>query len=251
MYATAMGGPGSTVLVVVRDRYARAFLGEQLRADGFDVLFASTPATVRRQLSSVDAAAMILDLDLRNGRAEELLCEIRDGSTVPSRIDPGLPIIALNAGSELNTVRALERGADDVVPADVAYSLLLARLRALLRRSSLRVGGVTRLGPLTIDPVSRTTTLDGRLVQLTGREFALLRMLASDPAKVFTKAELLRAVWGYRAVGTTRTLDSHACRLRAKLTTPDGPRWITNIWGTGYRLLEDTAVAPSPAAAAA
>ena len=74
---------------------------------------------------------------------------------------------------------------------------------------------------------------------LAQKEFALLRMLASDPVRVFTKEELLRAIWGYRHLGTTRTLDSHACRLRNKLGA-HGDKFVINVWGIGYRLVDGT-----------
>jgi DNA-binding response OmpR family regulator len=94
-----------------------------------------------------------------------------------------------------------------------------------------------RVGTLEVDPAARTVLLSGRRVELSQREFALLRTLATDPTRVFTKDELLRNVWGYRALGSTRTLDSHACRLRQKLAR-DGERFVVNVWGVGYRLVD-------------
>ena len=77
----------------------------------------------------------------------------------------------------------------------------------------------------------------GRRVELSQKEFALLRTLAAEPTRVFTKEELLRNVWGFRAMGSTRTLDSHACRLRQKLGT-EGDRFVVNVWGVGYKLVD-------------
>ena len=83
------------------------------------------------------------------------------------------------------------------------------------------------------------------MLDLSAKEFALLRVLAGDPTRVFTKVELLRSIWGQRTVGTTRTLDSHACRLRRKLGAR-GDRYVVNVWGVGYRLVDAPAVeAPS------
>jgi DNA-binding response OmpR family regulator len=96
---------------------------------------------------------------------------------------------------------------------------------------------VLQVGELRIDPVSREVTLDGRGIELSAKEFALVRALAEEPTRVFTKEELLRDVWGFKAMGSTRTLDSHASRLRRKLT-PSGRRWVVNVWGVGYRLLD-------------
>ena len=116
-------------------------------------------------------------------------------------------------------------------------------MAALLRRAQGRAGrGRLRVGPLEIDPSSRDVRLRGERIALSQKEFALLRTLAAEPTRVFSKEELLRIVWGYRSLGTTRTLDSHACRLRAKLNA-GGDKWVVNVWGVGYRLL-DGEVAP-------
>ena len=88
-----------------------------------------------------------------------------------------------------------------------------------------------------IDPASREVFLRGRRILISQKEFALLRALISDPTRVFTKEELLRDLWGFRHMGATRTLDSHACRLRQKLAR-DGDRFIVNVWGVGYRFLD-------------
>lgn len=93
------------------------------------------------------------------------------------------------------------------------------------------------MGEIVIDPARRKTWVAGTEVQLSNKELSLLRMLASDPQRVFSKAELLAEVWGYRTPARTRTLDSHASRLRRKLD-PDNGRFVVNCWGVGYRLLD-------------
>lgn len=102
-----------------------------------------------------------------------------------------------------------------------------------------------RVGPLEVDPGARIARLHGRRIPLSQKEFALLRTLAVDPHRVYKKEELLRAIWGFRHLGSTRTLDSHACRLRQKLSTPE-ERWIVNVWGVGYRLLDGLVDEPLP-----
>ena len=87
-----------------------------------------------------------------------------------------------------------------------------------------------------IDTTAHAASLHGNCVELRRLEYELLLHLAADPRRVFTKHELLQAVWGYRSAGTTRTLDSHASRLRRKLSTA-GERWVINVWGVGYRLI--------------
>jgi DNA-binding response OmpR family regulator len=117
-------------------------------------------------------------------------------------------------------------------------------VRALLRRTQgRRAAGRWRVGGLVVDANARCAHLHGTRVALSQKEFALLRMLASEPFKVFTKADLLRTIWGH-SLNTTRTLDSHACRLRNKLEALGraDEDWIVNVWGVGYRLL-DTPIA--------
>ena len=117
------------------------------------------------------------------------------------------------------------------------------RVRAVLRRTQRRQAlGALRVGTLELDPVTREVHVGGVLVELAQKEFALLRALATEPTRVFTKEELLRDVWGFRAMGTTRTLDSHACRLRQKLAV-HGERFVLNVWGVGYRLVDSV---PAP-----
>ena len=126
----------------------------------------------------------------------------------------------------------------DVVGKPFHYPELTARIAAVLRRArGRREQGVLQVGELRIDPVAREVTLGERRVELSAKEFALLRMLAAEPTRVYTKEELLRDVWGFKLMGSTRTLDSHASRLRRKLT-PSGRRWIVNVWGVGYRLTD-------------
>jgi DNA-binding response OmpR family regulator len=92
-----------------------------------------------------------------------------------------------------------------------------------------------------VDPASRDVRVDGRPVSLTQTEFALLRILAGAPTTVHTKDDLLKTIWGYHGRSTTRTLDSHACRLRHKLGV-HGDRFVINVWGVGYRLIDDPGV---------
>jgi DNA-binding response OmpR family regulator len=168
----------------------------------------------------------------------ELCRKIRAGE--PGRTwDRNIPVILLTDPDADSTVRvrALESGADDVVPRDV-YLELRARVRALLRRASLGQAEVLEAGPIVVDHRSRQVRVGETVVRLAGREFELAGKLASDPRRVFTKSELLRDVWGIRGNGIrTRTLDSHASRLRRKLEAAGAPGVVVNDWGVGYRLL--------------
>jgi DNA-binding response OmpR family regulator len=146
-------------------------------------------------------------------------------------------VIGSRAG-EADVLRAFEAGADDFLARPAPYLELRARLLAVLRRAE-RTECQPRLsiGPLAIDPAARVVRIHDQSVNLRRLEFALLLHLAGDPERVFSKAELLREVWGYRCCGSTRTVDSHASRLRRKLEMNGAQRWVINSWGVGYRLL--------------
>jgi DNA-binding response OmpR family regulator len=126
----------------------------------------------------------------------------------------------------------------DHVEKPFSYPELRARIDVLLRRTGRRRSTArTRVGPLELDLLARQVWLHGLPVVLSKKEFALLRALIVEPTRVFTRDELLRDVWGYRSLGQTRTIDSHACRLRKKLNAA-GDRFLVNVWGVGYRLLD-------------
>jgi DNA-binding response OmpR family regulator len=221
----------NAVLVAEPETETREYLGRQLRDDGFDVL--DTP---RRSEALELAERLRPDLVLL---AELDLClRLRRGE--PGRTwDRNIPVILLAPSSDpVERVRALDRGADDVIGRPFAYEELLARIRALLRRSAASSSEVLVADELTIDRRTRRVAVRDTLVALSAKEFELLARLASEPYRVFTKEELLREVWGYRALGRTRTLESHASRLRKKLRVADGDRFVVNVWGVGYRLLE-------------
>src|SRR3954468_3262917 len=227
------------LLLVEDDPLIRTFLADNLTADGYELLVAATLEDAMRELETQRPDLAIVDLKLPDGSGLELVRRVRAADGVSSRLDPSLPLMMLSgSGSELDRVRGFERGLDDYVVKPFAYSELRLRIAAVLRRTQARVHrGMLRVGELEIDPAGRVTTLRGRRVELAAKEFALLRTLASAPTRVFTKDELLRDVWGFRARGSTRTLDSHACRLRAKLRS-EGDQFVVNVWGVGYRLVD-------------
>jgi DNA-binding response OmpR family regulator len=181
----------------------------------------------------------LLDLALPDASGLEVLREIRDSDGVDSRYNPHLPIIVLTGrGATTDRVRGLDLGADDYVQKPFAYDELRARIQAVLRRRHSRRDGPVRVGELLVDPSRRKVTVGEREVHLAKKEFTLLRVLASDPTRVFSKDELLRDVWGFKApAGRTRTLDSHASRLRRKLD-PENHKYVVNCWGIGYRLVD-------------
>lgn len=234
-----MGAERQSLLVVEDDEATRSFLAENLEADGFKVATATGAAEALRAIEVRSPSLVVLDLRLEDGNGLELLDRVRAADGLASRIDPDVPVLVLSGrGSDPDRVRGFARGADDYLVKPFLYQELLARVRALLRRSQGRVRrGVVRVGELTLDPATRVVRLGERAVELSVKEFALLHALAEDPTRVYAKPELLRDVWGYAAMGKTRTLDAHACRLRKKLSPSSRP-WVVNVRGVGYKLTE-------------
>ncbi len=228
----------ATVLVCEDDDPTRELLCDHLTADRFRALPAPSASDALRLCGYNHPDLMLLDLGLPDAGGIDVLRQIRAANGAAERFDPELPVIVLSGrGSEADRLRGFEAGADDYLAKPFHYPELLARVTAVLRRRIGRRRGPIRVGELVIDPVTRRVRVGERQVELANKEFVLLRALASEPHRVFTKEELLRDVWGFRSMGRTRTLDSHASRLRRKLD-PDGIRYVFNCWGVGYRLIE-------------
>jgi DNA-binding response OmpR family regulator len=234
-----MTAPEPLVLLVEDDPVLRTFLAENLAADGFAPLEAGSAADGLRALEYKQPDVALVDLGLPDGSGLELIARVRGADRLGSRLDPDVPLIVVSGrGGELDRLRGFERGADDYVLKPFSYPELRARVQAVLRRTRLRRGaGVLRVGELEIDPAAREARLRGQRIDLAQKEFALLHALASEPTVVLEKEALLRDVWGFRAPGATRTLDSHACRLRRKLGV-QGDRYVVNVWGVGYKLVD-------------
>lgn len=228
-----------TILVVEDHPATRGFLVDNLVADGYDLLEAESVAHAERLIESSCPDLALIDLGLPDRDGLELVGLIRDSESVAGRIDPNLPILVLTGRTgELDRLRGFDRGCDDYVAKPFSYQELRARIRALLRRAGPRARlGRLRVGSLEIDPPSRQVWLAGEPLTLSKKEFGLLRALAAEPTRVFTREELLRGVWGFRVICPTRTVDSHAHRLRKKLGVR-GDRFVINVWGVGYRLVD-------------
>jgi DNA-binding response OmpR family regulator len=229
----------ATILIVEDHQTTRRFLADNLAADGYEPLEADSAREGCRLMAAKAPDLAIIDLSLPDRDGLELLREVRQSDPLVSRLDPHLPLFVLSGrASELDRLRGFERGCDDYLVKPFSYPELRSRIAALLRRAH-RGPRCARLqvGPLEVDPLGREVKLHGEPIHLSKKEFALLRALAEEPTRVFTREELLRGVWGYRALGATRTLDSHASRLRRKLNV-GGSAFVVNVWGVGYRLID-------------
>jgi DNA-binding response OmpR family regulator len=218
----------STILLADEHGATRAFLADNLTADGYRVLIAPDRAKALALLTTAHPDLILVDV---NGRTLELLDAVRSGEGIAGQADPDTPLIVLTGDpNRLQRIRVLERGGDDVVQKPFSYPELRARIGAVLRRSEIRRGArVLRAGPIVIDVRSREVRVFDRPVELSAKEYDLLVALAGEPTRVFTRAELLRGVWGPQTFGHTRTLDSHASRLRRKLCGDGHDKLVINV----------------------
>ena len=230
----------ATILVVGVDRAQRTFLADNLAADGYEILEADSARDALRVLETRYPDLALVDNGLPGHDGLELVRSVRDADRRISRADPDLPMVVLGDGNnELDVLRAFQRGCDDYVARPFSYPELRARIAALLWRTRRRPAATRiRIGPLEIDSIARLAWVDGQTVTLSNKEFGLLRALAAEPTRAYTREELLRVVWGFKSgVSATRTLDSHAARLRRKLAIGTN-RYVINVWGVGYRLID-------------
>jgi DNA-binding response OmpR family regulator len=229
----------NALLIAEPESDTRGFLSRHLVEDGFAVVEATAgrEALVLAEEQRPDLA--LLGDELPDLSGAELCRLLREGE--PGRSwDRDVPVIVLGQpeADAVDRVRAFARGCDDYVVRPFHYEELLARIHAVLRRSNGSSHDRLEADGIVVDVATRRVTVGGRRVVLSGKEYDLLVKLASEPERVFGKDELLRDVWGFRSLGRTRTLDSHASRLRRKLAAPDGSRYVRNVWGVGYCLLD-------------
>jgi DNA-binding response OmpR family regulator len=226
------------VVVCEDDEATLELLCDHLTADRYVPLAAPSASDALRLCSYNQPDLMVLDLVLPDAAGLDVLREIRESDGVSARFDPELPVIVLTGRSTVDDrVRGLDAGADDYLVKPFHYPELRSRIDCVLRRRRERREGPCRVGDIVVDPARRSVRVGDRSVELSNKEFSLLRALAADPTRVFSKEELLRDVWGFRSLGRTRTLDSHASRLRRKLD-PEHGRFVVNCWGVGYRLID-------------
>jgi DNA-binding response OmpR family regulator len=227
----------AAVLLAESESDLRGFLERNLAEDGFAVVGARACVEALDLAERARPDLVLVCTALPDAPGLELCRRLREGE--PGRSwNRNVPLIVLGQpdADAVDRVRAFDRGCDDYVPKPFEYDELLARIRAVLRRASPWNRDRIEAGELVVDRATRRVTVLGRPVTLAGKEFELLAKLATEPQRVFRKDELLREVWGYPAASRTRTLDSHASRLRRKLTEAGGGPYVLNVWGVGYRL---------------
>jgi DNA-binding response OmpR family regulator len=221
----------STVLVVDDEPVVREVVARYLEQEGYRTLQAGDGDTARTMLEREEPSIVVLDLMLPGTDGLALCRWIRSRSQ--------LPVIMVTAlGEESDRLTGLELGADDYLTKPFSPRELVARVKAVLRRSSESAAKAERIevGQLVIDARRREVARAGVPLALTALEFDLLWFLAGHPHRVFTRRELMDEVWGYRSALDTGTVTVHIRRLRAKVEDdPSHPRHLETVWGSGYR----------------
>lgn len=227
------------VLLVEDDAHIADLLTLHLRDEGLEVMHCARGDDGLRQLERGGWDALVLDIMLPGVDGLEICRRARAMARYT-------PIIIISArSSEVQRILGLEIGADDYLAKPFSVLELVARVKALLRRvealaqnARLESGSLTIAG-LAMDPVARDARLHGARLDLTPREFDLLYFFARQPGKVFSRMDLLNAVWGYQHEGYEHTVNTHINRLRAKIEAdPAQPARILTVWGRGYKFAE-------------
>lgn len=220
--------PSGTILLIEDENEIADLLTLYFEREGFRIVHADNGEAGLERLAERAPRAVLLDVGLPGIDGMEVCRRIRSGSDVP--------IIMLTArDTEIDKIVGLEIGADDYVTKPFSPRELVARVKAVLRRSEERPvkPQVITIDEFAIDSGRREVTIaDGSIVRPTAREFDLLWYLAEHRGLVLSRSQLLEAVWGYEYFGETRTVDVHVRQLRKKL--PDVP--IETVWGVGYRI---------------
>ncbi len=224
------------VLIVDDEKTLVKALTFNLEKEGFRVEPAYDGEEAMDKVFSLKPDIVVLDLMLPEIDGFEVCRQIRKKLEVP--------IIMLTARSEdIDKVLGLELGADDYLTKPFNSRELVARIKAVLRRSAAyeqEAKKQIQIGKLHIDLLQHRVRLDGKDISLTSKEFALLSFLAVNAGNVYSREQLLEQVWGYDYYGDVRTVDVHIRHLREKLEDdPANPNLIITVWGTGYKIRED------------
>jgi two-component system, OmpR family, response regulator RegX3 len=225
--------PGRRTILMVEDEESITVpLSEALAREGFDTEVAGTVAQGLELARRAEPDLVLLDVMLPDGSGYDVCRELRANSAVP--------IIMLTArGEETDRIVGLELGADDYIVKPFSAREVVARIRAVLRRSDgapARQDGAIEIGPLRLDRARRGATLDGQELDLTRKEYELLELLMTEAGSVITRERLIDEVWDVNWFGSTKTLDVHVSGLRRKLgDSSSSPRFIHTVRGVGFR----------------
>ncbi len=222
------------ILVVDDDAAVREALRRALQLEGYEVELAGDGAEAldRLKLDSVEPDALVLDVSMPRLDGLEVCRRLRRGG---SRV----PVLMLTARDEVaDRVAGLDAGADDYVVKPFALEELLARLRALLRRTSGTSADVLQFADLELDPATRIVTRGGDPIELTRTEFSLLELFLLNPRQVLTRSVIFERVWGYDFGFGSNSLDVYVGYLRRKTEQGGRPRLIQTVRGVGYALRE-------------
>ncbi len=231
-YEGARGTNLMTLLIVDDESAITETLEAKFRKEGYTTFTADSAEEAMRLFKRVKPDLVILDIMLPNRSGFDFCRAVRK--------DNQTPIIFVSArADEEDRVRGLEMGADDYVVKPFNMSELVARVKAILRRSQGEAPSeVIERGDLRIDPRTHEASLDGTLMTLSPKEFALLLFLAKNAGQVFTREALLDRVWGKDAYVTSRTVDVHVRWLRTRIETdPNSPSRIVTVRGVGYKFV--------------
>jgi len=218
-----------TILIVDDEPRIAAIAGDYLRHAGFSVVTAETGAAGLERMRSVRPALVVLDLRLPDMDGIDVARALRAVSNVP--------IVMLTArAEESDRLLGLDAGADDYVVKPFSPRELVARVRAVLRRSGAKTVDVITLGDLTLDKGRLTVSRGRERVELTATEFDLLATLAAHPGRLFTRAQLLDAIRGSDTDSFDRAVDAHVKNIRRKIERdPRNPRYLLTVYGVGYK----------------
>jgi DNA-binding response OmpR family regulator len=222
----------TTILVIDDDDNLRDTVGLMLEQEGYRPLLAADGKTGYERALTAKPDLILVDLRLPGMSGIEISKQLRAGNV-------NTPIIVLSAvGQEVDKVLLLEIGADDYVVKPFGARELLARIRAVLRRTSPDARKVAQFGEVTIHFERRVVERTGEPVKLTPAEYNLLTYFLSNPDRALTRDMILNSVWGYESFPNTRTVDAHVVKLRQKLESDvNSPRHFLTVHGVGYRFL--------------
>lgn len=223
----------SRILIIEDERPMRTALEDALSAEGYRVLSAADGGSGLEKAVAEKPDLILLDVMMPKLDGFAVCAELR-------RLSHTSPVLMLTAKGQIDDrVAGLDSGADDYLVKPFSMDELLARIRALLRRTrkQARTMDFLELGDARIDLARQTATKGKQTLHLTAKEFAMLRLLAEADGEPVSRERFLDVVWGYAAFPTTRTVDNHIASLRAKIEPEPGkPRFLKTVHGVGYRL---------------